>query len=57
MSIRRSQALSRPDVRKLLGEQLGMDLVVSQPDAFRTFIHEQVERWGKVVRDNGIKAD
>ena len=51
------KALSQPDVRKLLSEQLGMDLVVSQPDAFKTFIHEQVERWGKVVKDNGIKAD
>ena len=51
------KALERPDVRKLLGEQLGMDLVVSQPDAFRSFIREQVDRWGKVVKDNGIKAD
>jgi tripartite-type tricarboxylate transporter receptor subunit TctC len=51
------KALSRPEVRKILGEQLGMDLVVSQPDAFRGFIREQVDRWGKVVKDNGIKAD
>lgn len=52
-----TKALERPDVRKLLGEQLGMDLVVGRPDAFRRFIREQVDRWGKVVKDNNIKAD
>jgi len=51
------KALAHPDVRKQLGEQLGMDLVVSTPEQFNTFLTEQVARWGKVVKDNNIKAD
>ncbi len=51
------KALEHPDVRKQLGEQLGMDLAVSTPEQFGTFLTEQVARWGKVVKDNNIKAD
>ncbi|HEX2891013.1 tripartite tricarboxylate transporter substrate binding protein [Vineibacter terrae] len=52
-----AKALAQPAVRKQLGEQLGMDLVVSTPAQFNTFLGEQVARWGKVVRDNNIKPD
>ena len=51
------KALEHPEVRKQLGEQLGMDLVVGSPEQFGTFLGEQVARWGKVVKDNNIKAD
>jgi tripartite-type tricarboxylate transporter receptor subunit TctC len=51
------KALALPEVKKQLGEQLGMDLIASSPEKFGTFLEEQVARWGKVVRDNNIKPD
>jgi tripartite-type tricarboxylate transporter receptor subunit TctC len=48
---------SRPDVRKQLGETLGMDLVVSSPAALQKFLLAETARWGKVVRENNIRAD
>jgi tripartite-type tricarboxylate transporter receptor subunit TctC len=51
------KALNLPDVRKTLGENIGMDLVVSTPEALQKWTLAEMARWGKVVRDNGIKAD
>lgn len=49
------KVLNLPDVRKLLGEQLGMELVVSTPDELQKWTAAELERWGKVIRDNNIK--
>ena len=49
------KVLNLPDVRKLLGEQLGMELVVSSPDELQKWTAAELERWGKVIRDNNIK--
>ena len=46
-----------PEVRKQLGEQLGMDLVVSSPEALQKFLVGEIARWGKVVRENKIQAE
>lgn len=46
-----------PDVRKQLTETLGMDLVVSTPEAQQQFLVREIERWGKVVKEHGIRAD
>jgi tripartite-type tricarboxylate transporter receptor subunit TctC len=46
-----------PDVRKTLGETLGMDLVVSTPDQLQQWLSAEMQRWGKIVRDNNIRAD
>ncbi|HKW36979.1 MAG TPA: tripartite tricarboxylate transporter substrate binding protein [Burkholderiales bacterium] len=51
------KALNRPDLRKQLTETLGMDLVVSTPDGLQKFMQGEVERWGKVVKDNNVRAD
>jgi len=51
------KALSQPDVRKTLGESIGMDLVVSTPEALQKWTLAEMAKWGKVVRDNSIKAD
>jgi tripartite-type tricarboxylate transporter receptor subunit TctC len=48
---------NRPDVRKQLGETLGMDLVVSSPAALQKFVVAEIARWGKVVRENNIRAE
>jgi tripartite-type tricarboxylate transporter receptor subunit TctC len=51
------KVLNQPDVRKTLGDSLGMDLVVSSPEALQKWTLEQMAHWGKIVKDNGIKAD
>ena len=51
------KALNLPDVRKTLTETLGMDLRVSTPEAMQQFIVAEMARWGKVVRENGVKPD
>jgi tripartite-type tricarboxylate transporter receptor subunit TctC len=51
------KALNHADLRKQLTEQLGMDLAVSDPATLQKFLLVEMERWGKVVRQHGIKAD
>jgi tripartite-type tricarboxylate transporter receptor subunit TctC len=51
------KVFNQPDVRKLLGETLGMDLAVSSPAELQKFLLAESARWGKVVRDNGIRGD
>ncbi len=51
------KAFNQPDVRKLLTETLGIDLVVGPPEGLAQWLEIQMQRWGKVVRDNNIRAD
>ncbi len=51
------KAINLPDVKKTLTETMGMDVVALSPEATQKFIVEQMARWGKVVRDNNIRAD
>jgi tripartite-type tricarboxylate transporter receptor subunit TctC len=51
------KALGQPDLRKQLTETLGMDLAVSSPEALQKFVAGEIDRWGKVVRENNVRAD
>jgi len=51
------KVLALPDVRRTLGESLGMDLVASTPEALQKWTLAEMAKWGKVVRENGIKTD
>lgn len=51
------KAFQLPDVRKTLTDTLGMDIAASSPEALQKFLLAEMARWGKVVRDNNIKAD
>jgi tripartite-type tricarboxylate transporter receptor subunit TctC len=51
------KALKQPDLRKQLTEQLGMDVVASDPAALQKFLLSEMARWEKVVKQHGIKAD
>jgi tripartite-type tricarboxylate transporter receptor subunit TctC len=51
------KVFSQPEVRKQLTESMGMELVVSTPDALQKFLVAEMARWGKVVRAHGIKPD
>jgi tripartite-type tricarboxylate transporter receptor subunit TctC len=50
------KALVQPELRKTLSE-LGMDMVVSTPEALQKFLVGEIDRWGKVVRENNIRVD
>lgn len=49
-------ALNAPDVRAALVAQ-GADPVGNSPEAFAAFIRAESARWGKLVREVGIRAD
>jgi len=51
------KAFNLPDVRKLLTETLGIDLVVGSPEGLSQWLETQMQRWGKVVRENNIRAE
>lgn len=51
------KVFNQPDVRKQMSETLGMDLAVSSPAALQKFLVSEIARWGKVVRENNIRAD
>jgi len=50
------KALSAPDVGEKLAAQ-GATPVGNSPEEFAAFIRAESARWGKVVKDAGIKAD
>lgn len=52
-----TKALKLPDVNKTLTETLGMDIVAASPEATQQFLLKEMERWGKVVKDNNVKQD
>jgi len=51
------KTLNQPDLRKQLSEQMGMDIQVSDPATLQKFTLAEMQRWGKVVKQHGIKAD
>jgi tripartite-type tricarboxylate transporter receptor subunit TctC len=51
------KVLQQPDVKKTLTETLGMDIQAMSPAETGKFLTAQIERWGKIVKDNGIKND
>jgi tripartite-type tricarboxylate transporter receptor subunit TctC len=48
--------LKEPEVKAKVEEQ-GADVVASTPDECKRFIAAEIEKWGKVIRDNNISAD
>jgi tripartite-type tricarboxylate transporter receptor subunit TctC len=51
------KTINQPDLRKQLTEQLGMDVLASDPAALQKFTESEMARWGKVVKQYGIKGD
>lgn len=50
-------ALKKPDVVELLQGKLGMQLVASSPEDFRRFVAGEMTKWGKTVKEHGIRMD
>ncbi len=49
--------LNKPDVRKQLTETQGMDVAASSPEQLQKFVAGEMDRWGKVVKSNNVRAD
>ena len=51
------KAIKLPDVNKTLTETMGMDVAALSPEATQKFILGEMARWGKVVKQNDIRAE
>jgi tripartite-type tricarboxylate transporter receptor subunit TctC len=51
------KAIALPDVSKMLQETQGMEVIALGPDATQKWINDNIARWGKVVKDNNIRAE
>ena len=51
-----SRALAEPEVKARI-EERGADVVASSAEECAAFLAGEIERWGRVVRDNDIRAD
>ena len=51
------RAIALPDVETTLSETLGMEVIALGPDATQKWIMDAMARWGKVVRDNGVRLE
>jgi tripartite-type tricarboxylate transporter receptor subunit TctC len=49
-----NDAIASPEVKARF-EQLNIDSRANTPEEFRVFVKEQMERWGKIVKDANIK--
>jgi tripartite-type tricarboxylate transporter receptor subunit TctC len=51
------KAIALPEVSKMLQETQGMEVIALGPDATQKWIVDNIARWGKVVKDNNIRAE
>jgi tripartite-type tricarboxylate transporter receptor subunit TctC len=51
------RAIALPEVESTLTETLGMEVIALGPDATQKWIMDAIARWGKVVRDNGVRLE
>jgi tripartite-type tricarboxylate transporter receptor subunit TctC len=51
-----TQAVNDPEVKAKIEEQ-GCDVQASSPEEARRFVANEIERWGRVIRENDIRAD
>ena len=50
------RALGAPEVQERLGAA-GMDVVPGTPDAFQSFLEQDLKRWAKVIKTGNIKLE
>ena len=50
------KSLSAPEHSKRFNDS-GLDIVASNPEDFAAHLKKETEKWGKVIRERGMKAD
>ena len=53
---RLKKAMAAPDQMKRFGDR-GLDVIASSPEEFATFLQAEHQKWGKVIKERGMKAD
>ncbi len=51
-----ARILKMPDVQKRFASE-GGDVVANTPEEFGAFIHKEIPKWTKVIRDSGARVD
>ena len=50
------KAMTSPDLREKF-EGMGAEALASSPEALRDFTRSEIEKWGKLIREAGIRSD
>jgi tripartite-type tricarboxylate transporter receptor subunit TctC len=48
--------MAAPDQVKRF-EERGLDIIASSPEEFSAFVHAEYKKWGRVIRERGMKAE
>lgn len=56
LSDRVKKSLATPESTKRFTDG-GLDIVASTPEAFAAHLKKEIEKWGRVIRERGMKAD
>jgi tripartite-type tricarboxylate transporter receptor subunit TctC len=51
-----SKAVREPDVTAKFVDQFDMEVTLTSQDAFTAFVAKEQALWGKVIRDNNLRA-
>jgi tripartite-type tricarboxylate transporter receptor subunit TctC len=51
-----TKAVREPDVTAKFVDQYDMEVTLTATDAFAAFVAKEQEQWGKVIRDNNLRA-
>ena len=51
-----SKAVRTEDVTKKFVDQFDMEVVLNSPEAFAAYVKKEQELWGKVIKDNNLRA-
>lgn len=50
------QTMRTPDQARMF-EQRGLDIIASSPEEFSAHLKQELEKWGRVIKERGMKAD
>jgi len=56
LSEKLGQTMRTPDQLRVF-EQKGLDIVASSPEEFAAHLKKELEKWGRVIKERGMKAD
>ena len=48
--------LNLPEIKEKL-QGMEFEIIAGSPEQFEQWIHDEIARWGKVIKDTGVKVD